>query len=83
MRNSASECRFAKFKIFMDSWLSIRGLLGIGRILIRLVNFCVPFGSRLGLTRISLVPIGRCQRSRRNDNRHLLGTAGISELGLG
>ena len=43
-------------------------------------KFCVPFGSRLGLTGISLVPIGRCQRSRRNDNRHLLGTAEISDL---
>ena len=53
---------------------------GIGRILIRLVNFCVPFGSLSGLTGISLIPISRCQRSRRNDNRHLLGTAEISDL---
>ena len=44
-------------------------------------KFCVPFCSHLGLTGISLVPIGRCQRSRRNDNRHLLGTVGISEVG--
>ena len=44
-------------------------------------NFFVPSSSRLGLTGISLVPIGRCQRSRLNDNRHLLGTAGISEVG--
>ena len=80
MRNSASECRFAKFKIFMDSWLSVRGLLGYRQDLIRLVNFCVPFGSLSGLTGISLIPISRCQRSRRNDNRHLLGTAEISDL---
>ena len=55
-------------------------LWDIGRILIRLVNFCVPFGSLSGLTGISLIPISRSQRSRRNDNRHLLGTAEISDL---
>ena len=55
-------------------------LWDIGWFLIRLVNFCVPFGSRLGLTGISLIPIGRCQRSRHNDNRHLLGIAEISDL---
>ena len=28
-RNSASECRFAKFEIFMDSWPSFLGCNGI------------------------------------------------------